>query len=964
MFLIGEKNMEKNNLFFEMAIDSEFSNNGPISLQVKVTNEELNYSDVFIILEESFKSYYLEDSLNEFSKENNFKYFFDDLRGNQNNEILTYYFIECLYNAKPNIFNKKEIFIECNLWFYYSPKDLNIAFGNDFMKERYLGIKPKILYKRNYRGFVINKITKDYKNLTIKYFIKDLAGFDKYGLKSLAKGYNINIEEKDILDDYKENMDLAVQLVPYDFLKYSLSDVNITLQIAFEIVKSFNIILKEVFSIDDSNLFNTRNIPSTIGTLVSTCLHKDLDKNVFKNNCIKLAVSKLNYLNPLSENYNENKMLFEKLYNINSLEELDQMEKNDESLFKNLCKLLEPNVFKYKLYQFASSSYILDISANNDMYILAFITGGRTMNCRPFEYSFKNGIDIDIEGAYSTVLQTLEIPLGRPRYYTRDINNNNKLTLRQFLNKLKKKLSPYWKIIVSGKITFEQDIIYSRIVNNDAISRKIKQKNFDLEDTLISYTDLVLLRKEIINGVITPAILDLIYKIGSNKEINELLNLEVVASIFWLEEDRIDDMNKFANLCLKDKGKLSFNTKYNCNIDTRNHYWFPYSIKDIVKKLREKRSYFKKLGQMGVQNNLKLTTNTIYGIISSEYFPLNNVVLGELITSSIRVKSYLMMKAYNSHLIITDGGPSSLEKFCFFRQNNSILPGIESLAQLYKKIPKYLYLDNLDKRDWNSILENPQDFDFTILYSLLNQHLKDFWKHYNIEIDFNVEWKFLIKKGSYYSKAHYYFLTLDEKNNTINPFFKIRGYRHSENKEYQNPIYLLLKQIAEEPEKDSFELNNFFYKSKKLLSLNYWKKMANKENKLPGDSIIIKHQFRLNNNHFPLMYLEEFNKLKKRSFRSYTNKKNIKIKQNLFEKYLCDGINKTITYYMIENDLKIKPIHKKDTFEEKNTDKNNNSNINWISKFDEFENDYIDEITIDFINEINENEIDEIDEIE
>jgi hypothetical protein len=58
--------------------------------------------------------------------------------------------------------------------------------------------------------------------------------------------------------------------------------------------------------------FNTRTRPSTINTLVSNCLDKDIDYNFFLNIYTKLAISKLNYLDKSSPNYERNKILFEK----------------------------------------------------------------------------------------------------------------------------------------------------------------------------------------------------------------------------------------------------------------------------------------------------------------------------------------------------------------------------------------------------------------------------------------------------------------------------------------------------------------------------------------------------------------------------------------------------------------------------------------------------------------------------
>jgi hypothetical protein len=55
------------------------------------------------------------------------------------------------------------------------------------MKLHYLKKRQKLAYKRNYRGFLINDVSKSYKNINIKYSLKNLAEIDKSGLKSVTK---------------------------------------------------------------------------------------------------------------------------------------------------------------------------------------------------------------------------------------------------------------------------------------------------------------------------------------------------------------------------------------------------------------------------------------------------------------------------------------------------------------------------------------------------------------------------------------------------------------------------------------------------------------------------------------------------------------------------------------------------------------------------------------------------------
>jgi hypothetical protein len=71
-----------------------------------------------------------------------------------------------------------------------------------------------------------------------------------------------------------------------------------------------------------------------------------------------------------------------------------------------------------------------------------------------------------------------------------------------------------------------------------------------------------------------------------------------------------------------------------------------------------------------IQYSLKSIVNTSYGILSSSYFDINNVILSYYITSTIRVQIWLMSKPLNTYLSITDGGPFSLMNTTSFYKTN------------------------------------------------------------------------------------------------------------------------------------------------------------------------------------------------------------------------------------------------------------------------------------------------------
>ena len=83
----------------------------------------------------------------------------------------------------------------------------------------------------------------------------------------------------------------------------------------------------------------------------------------------------------------------------------------------------------------------------------------------------------------------------------------------------------------------------------------------------------------------------------------------------------------------------------------------------FIDPLIEMRKVLKKLTDptsRATQESIKLIINTFWGLLTSPYFDVNNVVCSEFVSSSTRCSVWLMSKALNTHSSITDGGPYSL----------------------------------------------------------------------------------------------------------------------------------------------------------------------------------------------------------------------------------------------------------------------------------------------------------------
>lgn len=119
------------------------------------------------------------------------------------------------------------------------------------------------------------------------------------------------------------------------------------------------------------------------------------------------------------------------------------------------------------------------------------------------------------------------------------------ITLGKFLNKFEEELVPnIFKITVSGDLSFEQDLVYSKLLSHDSLKATIEahKKEFDegFDDSAHINANFVLLRKEIRNGVITSDILETIKKVATSQELKEFMNLEVVTACFWIKSDYVE----------------------------------------------------------------------------------------------------------------------------------------------------------------------------------------------------------------------------------------------------------------------------------------------------------------------------------------------------------------------------------------------------------------------------------------
>ena len=292
------------------------------------------------------------------------------------------------------------------------------------------------------------------------------------------------------------------------------------------------------------------------------------------------------------------------------------------------------------------------------------------------------------------------------------------------------------------------------------------------------------------------------------------------------------------------------------------------------------------------------------------------MAVSDIITGEARVQVWLISKALNTHLSITDNGPYSLENVSFLK-DSSKKPGLGFLFTFYKYSQhKSIGLGRLAQINWSQYFINDQVLPYN-LDVLAKEHRKNFWARYGIDLNYNLEHKFenSFKKAAYIGKSHYAFLIYDNETQSDSKFlFKIRGVKVEDRFFYPiNPIVDLLQFILfnDRHQNDIFIIpNNGEYKHHSLLKSQGWRrslikinnKIIHKDNFQPGQSIYIDRVFRLNNTYFHSFTAKEYYKRLNRSLRNISINHDCRRTIPLFEKYLpIYGIKHTIQLMAHDN---------------------------------------------------------------
>ena len=877
-----------------IAIDGEWDSSKKINLCYTVVVED-NPTIKIIVFNEKLLDILVPkiiDSLQQQCQDKSIRLFWKNI-DNDNNVTLGEILTELGY--------KKQKF---ELVYFFSPKDIWLCFGHNLIHENIMN--GTITQKRNTSG--------EFTYEQMRFVLKDLSGWSTGSLEGLAESVGVKLTSKSNMDEYKSHMLDGLIAETEEFIDYAMGDTEPLLEIYDKFVENNQWVQKQI-GIPDELITQASKTKSTIGAVVADSFSKALKYTVVspdKQLMYDYALKKLGLIDADKPQADAARSSHNKLREL--IQDRQSLIDNSDLVTKHLKNY--SHVYEYEAYSQASVKALGNNTLTSGAFA-AIVSGGRCVSENPREYLLTYGADIDLRSAYSSQLRQQIYPIGIPSTlsYT---PNQKRDKLGKVLEMLEKDGTSNWVVMVEGKLSFSQDLIFSKLVTQKEIVKAVNgfyeekvQENDERDDSMKHIPgDFVLSRQEIENGIITPTVLEIIEKTASSRELKEIMNLDVVTANYYLEENRCHSIEEWIDRVLADTGDFEvITTKKGQHIaDTRTRAWYGFSMEKMVGGLVDKRNQLKKDAKAAKadgnhdlhrelhakQSALKLMVNTLYGVIGSLYFPVGNTVIANKITASIRVAVWQMSKALNTIQSITDGGFYGLQKVNYLKTDVKSFrkPSLATLSDLQKlQNSDYVEPGCLGENiDWESIVDNLFDDRLSERErDIINQidktarnHIQNFWAAYDLDFKFDVEHKTdnFALRVAYWSKADYAFVNYKGVRN-----YKIRGAKEHQNPELRpHPKYELLDNILNGI--DEFP-SVLAYDFSAIMKIGKYKEVQKSSGYLnlkdvkTGEKYKEERHAKFNNLHLFMEDLETYTKLKK-----YSERKN----RPQFERYRDRGI--------------------------------------------------------------------------
>ena len=883
------KTKYKNRISLLVALDShwmEDENQKPLCYQlaIKENKEDNSYYTILCV---NSKISRIPRNLTKYNIFNKIEYF--DI---ENKEDLITTSIFRYLEKKYGMDFIKNLKLDVILFFYSSILDLSIAFH--FNKMKYAYITPRnhigrsyITKKRAHSGVIYCNKTKHFGHTVesrVTYRVKDLAGLESSGLKELATSVGITLKEPSFFKNDETNILKALLNHPLEFLEYTKENATALLDILLKKVTYLNETAKELGL---SIRFNEKTMKTTQGSIANELLSDWLlgDENV----AFHLALRKQGIINPLLPE--------EKLEHVRTLHNELFFSENFVETYNNnpekYAPLLQVNAYSSLAFSAASVSSFFAHGAQTNAGAAGIVVGGRCQNERPESFLIDEAADIDIVSCYGKGLSLQKYPIGLPFIVTHT-HNEIPMTLGDFLKQYGDSLVPnLYVLYVSGLINFRQDLIYSKTITTEKIlelSRSFHNKKDidavtkkDENDEPHIPGDMVLSRKEIRYGIITHDLLEIIKKAATRQEWKEFSQLKVNVAAFYPKEHQKKTKEEWIQAVAKDKGSIRYSEANQNPIDDRSKAWYAVDLKDYIDQLITKRENYKKKYQeekdplvkpiyYALQQSLKNSINCTFGALSSPYFPINNCIVVNNLTARARAALWMMVKALNSNISVTDGTSYKISQVLFLKGNKK--PGLAKLSNInLLQNHRAITVAPLSNLDWAPIYDqkhNINTFNNLKTNNLALQHIKNFWSPYNITFPFQeLEHKSFPLKISYINKANYAQLLQDKQGNYTLKEFKIR----SQDKTVKtSPISYILDEILngnENPKPTDFTVNEpKTYTLNEFQNNHTLQQIINNEIKYrPGEKTQKTRLIRFNNNHFPTDTIKQYETIKARQIK-------------------------------------------------------------------------------------------------
>lgn len=463
-----------------------------------------------------------------------------------------------------------------------------------------------------------------------------------------------------------------------------------------------------------------------------------------------------------------------------------------------------------KLTKYGTSKQIQTYTSTTAIYN-AKVDGGRCRNNRPKVSSISRLIaDIDISGCYGNGLKNQDYPIGRPLIidYPIDSNQNDYLTLEQFLKKYRSQLVPgLWQARVSLKqgytLKYEQDYLTSWIppkhVNRMATDESLSGEDwYDVDNiglTKIFSNDIQL-------ALINHDFIEWLDNVASKRQRAELMkNLVVVTATFYPKSECCETVEEYFNAIENHHGKNTTKTDIKkrkskkISVEAECHAWISVNmgVLLVTRLLEERGKYSKKKEDEKPLNTLyKLIINTIYGDMVSPFFDISNVVVGNNITARARAMAWYMEKGFNGFQTITDGCAFELNKVVVEKKERLTsetltddLTSVEGKHLKLKPLGGYDVINHIETKDGLALrlvkddvvkeFDNYQSKEW--LATAAKEHLKMIFPGVSVIDKFDFEIKDIYDKAAFHGTANYKFVRGSEAEPC-----KFRSY--SKNKDY------------------------------------------------------------------------------------------------------------------------------------------------------------------------------------